>query len=486
MKRVSIIGAGLGGLTVGALLSQKGYKVTIVEQHNIVGGAATTFRRKGGFSCEVGLHELDGLFSDKRKKEIFDTLKVYDNVEFVKPNEFFRITSSVIDFTMPDSRDEAIVALCEKYPSEEKAIKKYFVLMHKISDEFSKLSRASWWQLALFPFIFTNVLRYRTASVKKVMDGLIKDEQLKLILNTNVGYFNNTINDFSFLYHSIAQHSYFEGGSWYIKGGSGQLSNYLASVIKKHGGEVITKANVIKIDHHHKNVTSITYSRKNEPKELLSDIVISNLSPAATYKLAHIDYNETKKVASSLLSVYIGFKKNLKSVYGKRAYSTFLLRESKSMEDYDKNIQGEIKERSIVFVDYSQIDSGLTDASKSFGAICTTDYLSDWEGLEEEAYKQKKDEVLESYLTLLETEYPNIREHIEFAEVGTAKTVQRYLKTPNGTAYGFAPTNRQFFRIPKVKSKKLKNLYFVGAWVIGGGFTPAFFSSELCYREITK
>ncbi len=135
-------------------------------------------------------------------------------------------------------------------------------------------------------------------------------------------------------------------------------------------------------------------------------------------------------------------------------------------------------------MDYSQIDSGLTDASKSFGAICTTDYLSDWEGLGKEAYRQKKQEVLESYLNLLEAEYPNIRKHIEFAEVGTAKTVQRYLKTPQGTAYGFAPTNQQFFRTPEVKSKKLNNLYFVGAWVIGGGFTPAILSGGLCCREI--
>ena len=247
---------------------------------------------------------------------------------------------------------------------------------------------------------------------------------------------------------------------------------------------LITKANVVKIDHNHKNSISITYRHKKEEIELVSDILISNLAPSATYKLANIEYSETKKVASSLLSIYIGFKSNLKSIYGKRAYSTFLLKDAQSMEDYDKSVQGDITDRGIVFVDYSQIDSGLTDASKSFGAICTTDYLSDWEGLEKEAYKQKKQEVLESYLNLLEAEYPNIREHIEFAEVGTAKTVQRYLLTPQGTAYGFAPTNQQFFRTPEVKSKKLNNLYFVGAWVIGGGFTPAILSGGLCYREI--
>ena len=486
MKSITIIGAGLGGLTAGALLAQKGFKVILLEQHNIVGGAATTFKRKGGFTCEVGLHEMDGVFSEYGKKEIFETLKVYDNVEFVKPDELFRVITDSIDFSMPDTKDEAIFALCEKYPTEEKAVKAYFEIIQKLSEEFEKLSKASWWHYLLFPVFFKNILKYRTTSVKKAMDDLIKDEELKLILNANIGYYNDTIADLSFLYHAIAQNSYYNGGGWYIKGGSQQLSNYLASIIERNGGEVITKANVIKIDHKHKNSTSVTYIHKKEEIEVHSDIVISNLAPSSTYHLANIPYTEEKKTASSLLSIYIGFDQNLKTVYGKRAYSTFLLGNARSMDDYDKNVHGNIKHRGIVFVDYSQIDSGLTDESKSFGAICTTDYLSDWEDLSKEAYKKKKEEVLESYLNLLETQYPDIRKHIAFAEVGTAKTMQRYLKTPHGTAYGFAPNNKQFFRIPKIRSTKLNNLYFVGAWVFGGGFTPAIHSGGMCYREVLK
>ena len=43
---VIIIGAGLGGLTAGAKLAKEGKKVLLVEQHNIPGGCATTFKRK--------------------------------------------------------------------------------------------------------------------------------------------------------------------------------------------------------------------------------------------------------------------------------------------------------------------------------------------------------------------------------------------------------------------------------------------------------
>lgn len=62
--------------------------------------------------------------------------------------------------------------------------------------------------------------------------------------------------------------------------------------------------------------------------------------------------------------------------------------------------------------------------------------------------------------------------------------MQRYLRTPNGTAYGFDPGSEQFFRLLKVKFDKLNNLYFVGAWVMGGGFTPAILSGGMCANAV--
>ena len=43
---VIIIGAGLGGLTAGALLAKRGIDILIVEQNYLPGGACTSFRRE--------------------------------------------------------------------------------------------------------------------------------------------------------------------------------------------------------------------------------------------------------------------------------------------------------------------------------------------------------------------------------------------------------------------------------------------------------
>jgi len=478
MKSITIIGAGLGGLTSGALLAKAGYKVTVLEQHTIVGGCATVFTR-GKFRCEVGLHELDNVYNDPIKKEIFETLGIYDHIEFVPTREFFRIKTDLIDFTMPHDKNEAIEKLVFKYPKERLAIEHYFNLIGNVSNDFMKVQNIKWWQYLVFPFVFKTIAQYKNRSVKDVMDQLFVSEELKLILNANVGYYHDKIGDFSFLFHSIAQNSYYSGGSWYIKGGSQNLSDYLASIIKENGGEIVTKAEVIEIKHNNKNATSVVYTHKQETIELKSDMVISNVSPQSTYALSKVPYSEKKKVASSYFVIYIGFNQNLKKMYGEKSYSQFYFT-ANTLDEYDLNLTQDITKRGFVFVDYSQIDAGLCSEDKSYGAICTSDFLADWENLSEEEYKNKKQKVLQSYLKTLEKEYPNIREHISFAEVGTPKTIKRYIRTQNGTPSGFAPTASQFFRIPHIKSNQLNNLYFTGAWIFGGGFTSAIISGKMC------
>ncbi len=484
MKRIVMIGGGLGGLTAGALLAKTGHTVVLLEQHNVVGGSATTFRRKGGFTVEVGLHEMNAVYSNATTKEVFDTLGVYRNVEFVEPDEFFRVTASGFDFTMPNGRDSALSALRERYPAEASGIEEYFTLIDALADDMKRLEDAAWWELMLFPVVFRNLFRYRKRAVREVLDGMIANEELKLILNANIGYYHTVPDTFSILYHAVAQSSYYRGGGWYIRGGSQKLSDALASVIRDNGGTVLTKSEVVSISMERNRAASVTFraSGRNVTEE--ADCVVSNLSPAQTYALANLPYRETRRSANSLLCVYLGFGKNLRETYGKQGYSRFFFRDIASVEQYKAQFDRDITKRGFVFVDYSQIDAGLCDPAKSFGAICTTDFLSSWENMSDDEYRCRKQEVIDAYLAVLEEHYPGIRDLVEYAEVATPRTMQRYLRTPSGTPYGFAPAADQFFRRPEVKSSLVHNLYFTGAWVVGGGFTPAIDSGYRCYKAI--
>lgn len=481
MKKITIIGAGLGGLSAGALLAKEGYQVTILEQHTVVGGCATTFKRKGGFTCEVGLHEMDGVYTNTTVKKVFEALDVYNNVEFLKPKTFFQITTPKGTFVMPHGVEASKKALKSLWSDQDETIDQYFKLIEAIHNELYLLQNLKWYQYPMVPLLARNVLRYRSKSVSEVMDQLTDNETLKLILNANLQYYNDIPQTLSFLLHAVAQYSYYHGGGYFIKGGSQQLSNYLAKVIVDHGGSVITKALVTKIEDY-----SVEYRHRKSFEMVPSDIIISNLSPQDTYRLFGTLYQETKEIANSLLTVYIGFNKNLKEVYGEQSYTHFIYDKLSKLDDFSLMAQKEIRQRGFTFVDYSQVDATLTPSDKSFGVVCLSDYIEDWEDLDQEVYKAKKHSLQEAIIRKLETYYPDISKYIEYIETGTAKTVQRYIKTPQGTAYGYKATPKQFFKVPDVRSKKIKNLYFVGQWVIAGGFSPAISSGYLAYKEIMR
>src|SRR3954471_583832 len=57
MPAVTIVGAGVAGLTIGYQLSRRGYTVTIIERNAVVGGLGRTFHY-GDFHFDVGPHRF--------------------------------------------------------------------------------------------------------------------------------------------------------------------------------------------------------------------------------------------------------------------------------------------------------------------------------------------------------------------------------------------------------------------------------------------
>lgn len=74
-KRVVVVGAGIGGLTAGALLAHRGYSVLMLEQALVPGGCASTFKRKG-FTFDVGATQVAGLEPGGIHHRIFAELDI--------------------------------------------------------------------------------------------------------------------------------------------------------------------------------------------------------------------------------------------------------------------------------------------------------------------------------------------------------------------------------------------------------------------------
>lgn len=74
-SRVVVIGAGIGGLTAGALLAHRGYQVLMLDQALVPGGCASTFQRKG-FTFDVGATQVAGLEPGGIHHRIFSELEI--------------------------------------------------------------------------------------------------------------------------------------------------------------------------------------------------------------------------------------------------------------------------------------------------------------------------------------------------------------------------------------------------------------------------
>jgi phytoene dehydrogenase-like protein len=299
----------------------------------------------------------------------------------------------------------------------------------------------------------------------------------------------------SLIYFSAAQASYYKG-CHFIKGGSQKLSDYLAKVIRDNSGVVQLKHLVIKILTKDKKAVGVEYrktsGKESEIKSAFAKVIIANTAIPNVANLLQEKENsalnkkiKNMKKACSLISINIGFKREIREL-GNKHYSTFVFDESVSNQsDMLNNHKGDFAKRNFAFVDYSQIDSSLAPKGKSSGVVCTADYLSDWNDLNKDDYKKKKEEVAQIFFERLEKVIPGITNEIEYYEVGTPKTIQRYTLNPEGTAYGFAQIPKQSGLFRMSNKSAINNLYFASAWATpGGGFTGAILSGWFCAKEV--
>jgi phytoene dehydrogenase-like protein len=181
-------------------------------------------------------------------------------------------------------------------------------------------------------------------------------------------------------------------------------------------------------------------------------------------------------LAPSLSTLYLGFE-TPPSELGCEHYSTILTpADVETLSDTVDVRRGSYGQRTVSFVDYSQIDTGLAPAGKSVGALSVLDYLDGWTGLSNSEYRAKKSRVTAVLRRRLAERFPSVDDAVEHAELATPKTIRRYTGNPGGTAYGFAQCPDQSLLDRRIEPP-LSNLRFASAWTFpGGGFTGAIVS----------
>ena len=495
-----IIGGGLAGLTAGATLSKFGKKVLLLEQHHKPGGCATTFKR-GDFIIEVGLHEMSGLAEGGTVRNLFKMLDVEKHVQFSKVPEFYAVLSDRGDFVFPHGYDAAIKALIGKYPEDEKGIKRFFKVISGIRKEATTLPRTPLKRKLIFPLmplLYQNLVEATRHTVGSWLDKYITNENAKLDLVAHISYWGDDPYSLSMFYFGLPFSGFVESGGHFIKGGSQQLSNHLALFIEKNGGTVLLGKKAEKIVTENGQVTGVafrdSFDESIDPITISCDNVVANCAIPIVPDLLDEPYaGQLKQKISdrtnscSLLCMYLGFNTDVKA-FGVNYYSNYIRGEGvRSLKDIKTNHMADWSKRSFIFVDYGKVDAQLAPADKSEGVICAVDYLKDWEGLSKEDYKAKKEEIAQVLLQRLEKQFPGIRNSIEYYEVSTPKTIQRFTSNPSGSVYGYAQSKKQTGTGRFRNNFLIPNLYFASAWAFpGGGFEGSITGGFLAALQMNR
>src|SRR5580692_2856686 len=121
---VVVIGAGLGGLTVGAILARAGRKVLVIERSNSVGGAASSYK-VGDLFVEGSLHETSDPHDPRDPKHgVLKRAGVIDAVKWIPAGAFYEARGGPLGepVVMPDNFDAAQRALTARFPEVQTGI----------------------------------------------------------------------------------------------------------------------------------------------------------------------------------------------------------------------------------------------------------------------------------------------------------------------------------------------------------------------------
>ena len=505
---VIVIGSGLGGLVCAAKLCKEGKKVLVIEQHNIIGGCASYFKRKD-HTFDIALHEIDGFDKADEKTEIFKNLGLTDRITLVPVPSFYHFHRGDFSLTLPHDPDEAIEVLSKRFPKEKSGIKSFYNGIARIRKDVMRLPYRNVDSLLyktfnivfpyiplFFPFLFTALGR----TVGGFLKSRIKDPSLQAVLMGNFGYYHDDPDTMNLIYYAAAQGNYHQG-SYYVKGGGYSISNALRDIIVENGGEILLRTLATRVVVEGGRVVGVEYGRHRhgnlkEKKISYAPRVVSNASiPSVANNLLDEKYgNKLKKYKKmtpsiSLTQIYLGLKKSAKEL-GCEHYSILDMPDSLPM-NYSDMFKKKYphKDRAALYVDYSQVDNGVTPEPKGVVVGAFIDYYEDWCNLERPEYLKKKEHVSNVLIERFKKHAPKLKDSdIEVKELATPMTIKRYTLNERGAPYGYAQTVRQGmpFR-PSLRCKQIEGLYFSSAWSQpGGGFTGAILSGWFCANQVLR
>ena len=134
MKKVIIIGGGLGGLSTGVILAKNGYNVTVLEQNAQIGGCLQCFyRQKTKF--ETGMHFIGSADEGQILNKMLRYLEIEDQLPLSRldTDRYNVISLEGQQFEYANGKDAFIEKMASYFPSQTDNLAKYCRVIDSIA-----------------------------------------------------------------------------------------------------------------------------------------------------------------------------------------------------------------------------------------------------------------------------------------------------------------------------------------------------------------
>ncbi len=487
MKKVVIIGGGIGGLGTACLLAKQGYPVTLLEKNATLGGRANVFSADGyRFDMGPSWYLMPDVF-----EHFFSLLgeKIEDHLTLTKVSPSYRIffegMDTHVDLEADINRAAALFETLE--PGSGEKLKEYVAqsgYQYKIATrEFMYKNYDS----LLDFFNKRTMVEGRKLSVLSSMDSYVKkyfkSDVVQKIMQYQLVFLGSSPYKTPALYN-IMSHIDFSMGVYYPKGGIYSLVEALAALARTHGATLRTDSEVRRILTTGKTATGVELMNG---EVIDADIVISNADIAHTEQVlvpsrlrSFTDrYWKKRTLAPSAFILYLGIEGRI---------DTLLHHNLLFSKDWKRN-----------FAEIFDVPSLPSDPSLYVCCPSRTDATVAPHGNENlfvlvpigagvTYTKEQLDAYREKILDTMEREMhiSNLRARIQFERRYSLSDFEHDYHSLGGSALGLAHTLRQTATLrPNNVSKKIANLYYVGAGTNPGiGMPICLISAELVYKRI--
>lgn len=470
-----IIGSGMGGLTVAALLANAGRRVLVLEAHDSPGGYAHTFAM-GDYRFCAQVHYVFNCGEGEAVHRVLSELGLSEEVTFrrLDPEGFDHVVIAGERFRIPNGLAKSRDRLIHRFPEAAKPLWRYFAALSSARDEIARMpGRLGLRDLLTSPLNFPTLLRYRTWTLQRYYDHVGMPPLLQAVLAGQCGDYLLPPEQVSFLLHAALVVNY-DVGAYYPDRHFGHLVDAVVGSIRRRPGcDVRLEHEVTRIEVARRRVGEVT--TKNGAR-FLADRVISNVDPAVTMRLCgsppvgrsfrrKLDYT----YSGSTFTMYLGVKGLDLREHGFGSFNVWHYPHRDINRIYRDQVERDDLSDPWLFLATPTLHSsapGLAPPGHQVLEIATScryGFFAEHRARGDRHYTQAKLRVRDRILDILEDRYvPRLREHLAMRVAGTPLTNEQYCRAPLGNAYGSALTPENMF--PRVPFETpIENLFFVNA-----------------------